>query len=50
MPYYPFRNEKFQEQLWEISVNAVKDYLSPEVLEKYGSKASPAAAQNVVSA
>ena len=25
-----------QEQLWEISVNIVKDYLSPEILENYG--------------
>ena len=25
-----------QEQLWDISINIVKDYLSPEVLEKYG--------------
>ena len=44
-----YRNEEFQEQLWEISVTAVKDYLSPEVLEKYGSRTPPAATQNVVS-
>ena len=31
-----FRNETAQEQLWDISINIVKDYLSPEVLEKYG--------------
>lgn len=30
------RNEKLQEELWEISVSIVKDFLSPEVLEKYG--------------
>ena len=30
------RNEELQEQLWEIGVNIVKDYLSPEVLRQYG--------------
>ena len=30
------RNNKLQEELWEISVSIVKDFLSPEVLEKYG--------------
>ena len=33
----PGRDQQLQEQLWEISVNIVKDYLTPEVLEKYGS-------------
>lgn len=33
---YLHRNKQIQEQLWEISVNIVKDFLSPEVLEKYG--------------
>ena len=31
-----YRNEAFQEQLWEISINAVKDWLSPDILAKYG--------------
>ena len=30
------RDQQLQQQLWEISVNIVKDYLTPEVLEKYG--------------
>ena len=30
------RNEAHQEQLWELSVNAVRSYLSPEILERYG--------------
>eukprot|EP00731_Ephydatia_muelleri_P030503 Em0022g17a len=30
------RDESLQEQLWEISVNALRTYLSPEVLERYG--------------
>ena len=29
------RNESSQEQLWEMSIDAVKDHLSPEVLERY---------------
>ena len=31
-----YRNEALQEQLWEISVTAIKDWLSPEILAKYG--------------
>ena len=34
--FSPSRDEAQQEQLWEISINIVKDYLSPEVLERYG--------------
>ena len=30
------RNEQFQEELWRMSVDMVKDHLSPETLEKYG--------------
>eukprot|EP00731_Ephydatia_muelleri_P016736 Em0009g1160a len=30
------RNEAYQEQLWELSINAVRSYLSPETLERYG--------------
>ena len=29
------RNESFQEQLWEMSISAVKEFLSPEVLQRY---------------
>eukprot|EP00731_Ephydatia_muelleri_P030488 Em0022g2a len=29
------RDESLQEQLWEISVNILRTYLSPEVLERY---------------
>ena len=31
------RDEQLQEQLWEISVKAVREHLSPEILEQYGS-------------
>ena len=34
------RNVQFQEQLWEISINIVKDYLTPDVLSKYGAPQS----------
>ena len=30
------RDQELQKRLWEISINIVKDYLTPEVLEKYG--------------
>lgn len=30
------RDQQLQQQLWEISVNIVKDYLTPELLQKYG--------------
>ena len=36
-----YRNEASQEQLWEISINAVKDWLSPEILAKYGATGRP---------
>ena len=32
-----YRNEQLQERLWEISIRAVKQHLSSEALEKYGS-------------
>jgi len=32
----PPRDKVVQEQLWGISVNIVKEFLSPEVLAKYG--------------
>lgn len=31
-----FRNERYQEELWRISFNYLKDHLSPETVEKYG--------------
>lgn len=34
---YPDRTERLQEQLWEISVGAVGEYLSPEVRERFSS-------------
>ena len=33
-----YRNAQLQEQLWEISINIVKDWMTPEILEKYGSR------------
>ena len=39
--YCLLRQERAQEQLWEISINIVKDYLSPEVLDKYGHTSGP---------
>ena len=30
------RNESHQEQLWEISCNLLKDYLSPDIWREYG--------------
>ena len=30
------RNQSHQEQLWEISCNLLKDYLSPDILREYG--------------
>ena len=33
-----YRNTELQEQLWEISINIVKDWITPEILEKYGSR------------
>ena len=35
---YLYRNAELQEQLWEISINIVKDWITPEILEKYGSR------------
>ena len=34
--YFPLWDESLQEQLWEISMNALRAHLSPEVLERYG--------------
>ena len=36
--YYCIRDEELQEQLWEISIERVRDWLSPEILEKYGTR------------
>ena len=30
------RNEIFQEQMWTKTFESLKDYLSPETMEKYG--------------
>ncbi|XP_064396428.1 uncharacterized protein LOC135343355 [Halichondria panicea] len=30
------RNETYQEELWRRSIEALRDHLSPEILEKYG--------------
>lgn len=35
------RNEAFQEQLWELSINAVRNCLSAEPLEQYGQVPHP---------
>ena len=35
------RDEAAQEQLWEISINIVKNYLSPDVFDKYGQASGP---------
>ena len=34
--YSVYRDESKQEQLWEISINMIKEFLAPEVLERYG--------------
>ncbi len=38
--YYLFlvRNSELQEQLWQVSIEKVKDWLSPDILEKYGQR------------
>ena len=38
LSFYPDRTEQLQEQLWEISVGAVGEYLSPEVRERFISR------------
>ena len=30
-----YRNEQFQEELWRISCNLLKDWMSPEIWSKY---------------
>ena len=35
---YSNRSPELQEQLWEVSVNKVKDWVTPEILEKYGAR------------
>ena len=34
-----YRNQEFQEKMWRTSIAIVKDYLSPDVLERYGPRA-----------
>ena len=36
IPLFVFRNESHQEQLWEISIKMIKEFLTPELLERYG--------------
>lgn len=36
---YHYRNQEFQEEMWRTSIAMVKDYLSPDVLERYGPRA-----------
>ena len=38
------RNEQYLEELWRRSVDALRDHLSPEILEKYGPSLSPSTA------
>ena len=39
--YTTDRNEQYQEELWRRSIDALRDHLSPEILDKYGSTLSP---------
>ena len=40
---YAYRNEEYQEVLWRMSFDYLKDHLSPEAVEKYGPKPEPSA-------
>ncbi len=40
------RNEAYQEELWRRSVEALREHLSPEILDKYGALLSPSPAEN----
>ena len=31
-----FRNEQYQEELWRISCELLKEWMSPEIWDKYG--------------
>jgi len=31
-----FRNEQYQEELWSISCELLKEWMSPEIRDKYG--------------
>ena len=31
-----FRNEQYQEELWRISCDLLKEWMSPEIWDKYG--------------
>ena len=39
------RNEQYQEELWKRSFEFLKDHLSPETVEKYGSPSEPPEAE-----
>ena len=44
--FFHNRNEQYQEELWDISIKAIRQYLSPEVLEKYGAARPPTTTSN----
>lgn len=45
------RNQQYQEELWYISIKAIGEFLSPEVVEKYGTSklATSSAVENTQS-
>ena len=34
--YVNIRNEQYQEELWDISCKLLKEWMSPEIWDKYG--------------
>ena len=40
------RNEQFQEELWSISCDLLKDWMSPEIRSKYSTPSQPSATQS----
>ena len=40
------RNEQFQEELWNISCDLLKDWLSPEIRSKYCTPSQPIVPQS----
>ena len=34
--YFIYRNEEYQEELWKISCELLKEWMSPEIWGKYG--------------
>ena len=41
-----YRNEQFQEELWSISCDLLKDWMSPEIRSKYSTPSQPSATQS----